>query len=409
MKLVGLFAGIGGLEHGLAAAGLETVAVSENDPHACLVLKRRLVGVPNLGDIRALKALPACDLVACGFPCQDLSSAGSVAGIEGKKSSLVKDVWRLLRNAKRKPRWLLFENVPFMLSLHKGAGIALLTREIEALGYRWAYRVIDSRAFGLAQRRRRVFVLASRDVEPARLLFKDDGASREPVATDATACGFYWTEGNRGVGWAVDAIPPLKGTSGVSIVSPPAVWRPVERDFVTPKIADAEALQGFRRHWTKPAEELPKGERVRWRLVGNAVSVPVAKWLGTVIDTEPTDELPTHAALAPDAPWPTACFGGNGKRNKVIVSEWPGRRQFVGLDRFLSSDAPSLSLRAAQGFFNRLEKSGLRVPEQFREDLRAYCENEASPSTGRSDKQAHVADGRSEQRSRKGIAVSTAS
>jgi len=161
LKVVGLFAGIGGLELGLKAGGHEVKAVAENDPFACRVLTSRFPNVPNLGDVAAIRALPVCELLACGFPCQDLSPAGNGAGIHGTKSRLVREALRLLDAAKRKPPWLLFENVPFMLSLKRGAGMSYLTTELELRGYRWAYRVIDSRAFGLAQRRRRLFVLAS--------------------------------------------------------------------------------------------------------------------------------------------------------------------------------------------------------------------------------------------------------
>src|SRR5207244_3994296 len=145
------------------------------------------------------------DVVTGGFACQDLSHAGGAAGIHGEKSRLVKHVLELVRESRRRPPWLLFENVPFMLSLHNGKGMAWLTGRLEKLGYRWAYRVIDARAFGLAQRRRRLFILASRSDDPAHVLFAEPGVLREPNPTENTPHGFYWTEGNRGVGWAIDA------------------------------------------------------------------------------------------------------------------------------------------------------------------------------------------------------------
>ena len=283
MRVVGLFAGIGGLELGLKAAGHIVEAVAENDPVACKVLTRQFPNLMNLGDVKKIRKLPESEVLACGFPCQDLSPAGGTAGIHGPKSGLVAHVLWLVQAARRKPKWLVLENVPFLLSLKRGAGMRFLTRELEEAGYAWAYRVIDSRAFGLAQRRRRVFLLASRVEDPSEFLFSDAGAAREPMWEAGIPCGFYWTEGNRGVGWAIDATPPLKGTSGVGIASPPAVWRPKQRDFVTPTIEDAEGLQGFRRGWTAASagEELP--ERLRWRLVGNAVSVPAAAWLGQIL------------------------------------------------------------------------------------------------------------------------------
>ncbi len=407
MKIVGLFAGIGGLELGLKSAGHQVHALAENDPFASAVLASRLEDVPNLGDVAAMANLPACDLVTCGFPCQDLSPAGNGAGIHGAKSRLVREMLRLVDVSKRKPGWLLLENVPFMLTLKRGAGMFYVTAGLEARGYRWAYRVIDSRAFGLAQRRRRLFILASRSDDPARLLFQDEGAAREPHREPGTFCGFYWTEGNRGVGWAVDATPPLKGTSGVAIVSPPGIWRPASRDFVTPTIQDAEALQGFRRNWTSAARELAHGERARWRLVGNAVSVPVAGWFGRLLKNPKAGDQPAAVRLPVDHPWPKAGFGSGGKRFKVEISEWPGRKHCVGLTSFLSADAPLLSRRAAAGFLSRLEKSTLRVPQDFLHDLRAFV-GEAIEDRFRH-QQADGAHARARQSPRKGAAVGTLS
>jgi DNA (cytosine-5)-methyltransferase 1 len=377
VKVVGLFAGIGGLELGLKAAGHSVEIVAENDPVASNVLARRFPDVVNLGDITRIAKLPGTELLACGFPCQDLSPAGSTAGIHGPKSGLVADVLRLVQASRRRPKWLLFENVPFLLSLKRGAGMRFLTQRLEECGYSWAYRVIDSRAFGLAQRRRRIFLLASRSEDPSEFLFSDAGAAREPLQKPGTPCGFYWTEGNRGVGWAVDATPPLKGTSGVGIASPPAVWRPHLRDFVTPTIEDAEALQGFRRGWTAAAEQgLP--ERLRWRLVGNAVSVPAAAWLGRVLNGQAAQRRPESVILPAWQSWPTAGYGGSGRRYRVSVSEWPGRKGYVGLTAFLSPKAPYLSVRAASGFLFRLQRSGLRVPPDFVRDLKAFVAHQAA-------------------------------
>src|SRR5690606_34623235 len=90
MKVVGLFAGIGGLEHGLAQAGHETVLLCENWAPACAVLQSRFPDVPRHGDVRELSDLPESTEVLCaGFPCQDLSQAGKTAGLEGSRSGLV--------------------------------------------------------------------------------------------------------------------------------------------------------------------------------------------------------------------------------------------------------------------------------------------------------------------------------
>src|SRR5665213_3162772 len=115
MQTVGLFAGIGGLEHGLSRAGHVTLAVSEIWGPACAVLADRL-NVPNLGDVSRIASLPSeCELITAGFPCQDLSQAGFTQGISGSRSGLVGAVFELL-DRQRVPRVLL-ENVSFMLRL----------------------------------------------------------------------------------------------------------------------------------------------------------------------------------------------------------------------------------------------------------------------------------------------------
>src|SRR5690606_21843258 len=225
-RMVGLFAGIGGLELGLAEHGWQTELLCEIDPGAQGVLSARFPEIPLQADITRLRSIPAgTELVAAGFPCQDLSQAGRTAGITGDRSGLVDEVFRLVRR-KRGPRWLLIENVPFMLQLGRGAAMRHITAALEELGYTWAYRVVDARAFGLPQRRNRVLMLASRTEDPRGVLFGEDAGARTVGDASSDPCGFYWTEGVRGLGWAVNAVPTLKGGSGLGIASPPAVRLP---------------------------------------------------------------------------------------------------------------------------------------------------------------------------------------
>ena len=154
--------------------------------------------------------------MAAGFPCQDLSQAGMTAGITGTRSGLVDEVFRLVKRRKG-PRWLLLEKVLFMLQLARGAAMRHVTSSLEELGYSWAYRVIDARAFGLPQRRMRVLMLASRTDDPRDVLFADDAGPVLDGDPQAHPCGFYWTEAIRGLGWAVNAVPTLKGGSTVGI------------------------------------------------------------------------------------------------------------------------------------------------------------------------------------------------
>lgn len=359
MKITGLFAGIGGLEHGLAQAGHETVAVSEIWEPACAVLRAR-VDAPNLGDVTGIRAIPGeTELLTAGFPCQDLSQAGKTAGIGGRRSGLVGAVFDILD---RQPvPWVLLENVSFMLRLERGAAMHRLVTEFEERGYRWAYRVINSLAF-LPQRRERVFFLASREGDPSSILF--DGNERPletPTNLGQLAHGFYWTEGIRGLGWAADAIPPLKNGSTIGIASPPAILRPTG-ELITPDIRDAERLQGLREDWTRPAE-LAGRASWRWSLVGNAVSAPVAEWVGTRLSGAQGRADFTSAELLQS--WPRAAYYDGAKRRAALVSDFPVIRARAPLHEFLNYPGKPLSVRATAGFLERTGRSQLRFPVGF--------------------------------------------
>jgi DNA (cytosine-5)-methyltransferase 1 len=376
MRVAGLFAGVGGIELGLEQAGLTTSLLCEIDPRAQAVLRRRFPGVQIVQNVNAIERIPRdIDVLAAGFPCQDLSQAGRTNGIFGRRSGLIRNVLRLI--SKSRPRWVLVENVPFLLRLDGGHGIAYLTGSLERLGYRWAYRIIDTRAFGLPHRRERVFLLASRVEYPAGYLLAGDQPAAESVESSPVAHGFYWTEGTRGLGWAVDAVPTIKGGSAVGIPSPPAIWFPDGR-FATPDIRDAERLQGFPANWTRPAENVGRLS-YRWTLVGNAVSVPIARWIGRRLLGGPGPVPESHTTeLLRDSPWPRAAFGGPGMgRFAIELGSFPVRRSRRHLHEFLKFDPMPLSQRAADGFRSRLERSSLSRPVAFDQALANYVNRAA--------------------------------
>jgi DNA (cytosine-5)-methyltransferase 1 len=367
--MAALFAGIGGIEVGMHAAGHRTVVLCEWDLAAQRVLRAHFSGTPLVGDVADMEALPEVDVVTAGFPCQDLSQAGRTAGIRGTRSGLVQHVFRLLDQAAHAPTWLVLENVSFMLALDRGEAMRWLTAELERRGYTWAYRVVDTQAFGLPQRRQRVLLVASREADPRPILFNEEHGEVAIEDRRGLACGFYWTEGVRGLGWAVDAVPTLKGGSTIGIPSPPAIWRPGTGTIITPEIRDAERLQGFPAGWTAAADEIPGRRRTdRWKLVGNAVSTPVAEWLGRRLLVEDDYDAGADVELGAGR-WPSAAWGHAGRRYVVDRSMWPVAYSRPHLHEFLEYEPSLLSARATAGFLGRAARGNLRIPD----DLIAEC------------------------------------
>jgi DNA (cytosine-5)-methyltransferase 1 len=374
VRAVGLFSGIGGIELGLVRAGICAELLCEYWEPAASTLRRHF-DVPIVGDIRDLKELPRVDVVAAGFPCTDLSQVGRTAGIEGAESALVREVFRLI--GETPPTWLVLENVPNMLTLHGGAPTRRITQWLEEHGWNWAYRTVDSQHFGVRQRRRRVFLVASQSEDPRAVLFADELPTRRGPKSHH-AYGFSWTEGNRGLGWGEGVTPTLKGGSKIGIASPPGVWLPgaeVGQAIVRPSVRAGERLQGFRAGWTDHLEH----EGVRWRLLGNAVTVPVAEWIGRRLSNPGrTVDVPRRPML--DGRWAPAAASIRGRREVWDLGERPlKRRQRLTLAELLAEHgATGLSSAATKGFATRLENSSLRYRPAFLEALRLHMRHFAA-------------------------------
>lgn len=375
----GLFAGIGGIEQGFARAGHRAAFLCERDEHAARVLAARFPEVQVHPDVRELVAiadsLPHIDVLVGGFPCQDLSQAGLTQGIRGERSGLVSHMLDLMERLDRRAnpaRWLVFENVSNMLRLDGGAAMDYLTNKLVELGYAWAYRLVDTLGFGIPQRRHRVLMVASKYEDPRRVLFTQD-AGRPPSTGEGRSIGFYWTEGLRGLGWAEDAVPTLKGGSGLGIPSPPAVWTPEfaredAPEFGTIVLEDAERLQGFEAGWTDVplADGRPMPIGARWRMVGNAVTVDVAAWLGERL-AQPADPVCRAFPRVAFARWPDAAYGSEEGLYEVVASKWPVNRPLEPLVDFLRYGLAPLSLKAAVGFRERTMRA--RLDFSFRQDF----------------------------------------
>ena len=164
---VSLFAGIGGFDLAMERAGIKVVAAVEWDKHAQKVLAKQFPNSEIYGDITGVTGEqlinagfdPANGIITGGFPCQDLSVAGRRAGLTGSRSGLFWEICRLLDETKAQS--FILENVPGLLSSNEGRDMGTVIRALEERGYSIAWRVLDAQHYGVAQRRRRVFIVGN--------------------------------------------------------------------------------------------------------------------------------------------------------------------------------------------------------------------------------------------------------
>lgn len=239
MRYVSLFSGIEAASVAWGPLGYEPMAFAEVDPFACAVLAERFPEVPNLGDVTKIdwgefvREHGRPDVVVGGSPCQSFSVAGDRTGLDGASGLM----WEYVRAVRELvPLWVVWENVPGALSSTHGEDFRCLLRELDALGYGLAWRVLDAQFFGLAQRRERVFVVGRLgDVErPCEVLLDAEGLRRDPepsrekrqelaagAGRGAACAGFKWHVGAaaQGIGMEAEQSPTIEATK------PPAVMQ----------------------------------------------------------------------------------------------------------------------------------------------------------------------------------------
>ena len=234
--------------------GWRPVFFSEIEPFPCALLKHRYPTVPNLGDMTKIKAekigeekwritngTDAVELagrlgcLAGGTPCQDVSVAGKRAGMaegSGTRSSLAFHFARLCRELQ--PRWVLWENVPGVLTSNGGRDFAHFVRSIGECGYSVAYRVLDAQYVrvvglprGVPQRRRRCWLVGHLGDDwrtPAEVLFEPEGVRGDSPPRRITGKGFAGEAG----GGAEGADRPLPTNSNGGDVMPALTSRDLE-------------------------------------------------------------------------------------------------------------------------------------------------------------------------------------
>lgn len=163
-----LFAGIGGFDLAAERAGMTVAWQSEIDKQASKVLAHHWPNTPNYGDIHdmvpGLDDIATVDVLTGGFPCQDYSVAGTRGGLAGDRGALWWEYHRLITALR--PTWVIGENVPGLLSSRDGADFETIVGSLVELGYGVVWAILDAQYFGVAQRRRRVFIVGHSGGQP---------------------------------------------------------------------------------------------------------------------------------------------------------------------------------------------------------------------------------------------------
>jgi DNA (cytosine-5)-methyltransferase 1 len=323
------------------------------------VLLSRFDSAELVEDVRAFSP-PTADVVAGGWPCQDISIGGSQIGLGGARSGLF---YELLRVAEVSgATTIVAENVPNLLRMARGQAFREVVGALRGAGFRFvAWRTLNSRAFGLPHERKRVFIVAGRGPEAPHALFRDLPGLTDEQSVAAPSCsGFYWTAGTQSICYSTGFSPTLKVGSGLSIPSPPAV----HYGSVVRKITAVEALrlQGFGLEAFAGVHDTDL-----FRMAGNAVSLPVGQW---VMDTaEAPESVDMHIGRwIPEGPLePSGIVDESGAVYSVETK--PGRL-CNNLESFVDMESTGrLSLRAASGLLRRLERSGKNIPDGLHQEL----------------------------------------
>ena len=339
MKVLSLFSGVGGFDLGFKRAGMEVVGMCEIDKYAQITLQKQFPEATLHTDVKEIKyERGSVDLICGGFPCQDLSVAGKRQGLAGNRSGLWFEFARVIDEVE--PKWVVIENVPGLFSSDGGRDLAIIIQWLAQRGYGVGWRMLDSQGFGLAQRRKRVFIVASLGnpsactllLEPESLR-RNSAKSRGEEHINSRAVANSLTAGNSNDESHGTLIPQLSGTltarkgrrNNIQETMPPIAntltsenagdsskksatvvigtftgeekLSPVFKKNPYSSVAfkmrttggnnvpivgvrkltpiECERLQGFPDGWTTG-----NSDSQRYKQLGNAVSVPVAEWIG---------------------------------------------------------------------------------------------------------------------------------
>ena len=282
------FSGIEAASVAFEPLGFKTVGLSEVDPFCCELLKQKIPGTLNFGDIkkhREWKLPRSIDLVCGGPPCQSWSIGGLRKGMEDPRGNLSLTYLSFLDRVR--PRWVLIENVLGLLSSNNGQDFGTILGGLAQLRYGFAYAVLDAQHFGVPQRRRRVFIVGHSGGDWQRagaVLFNSESVFGNLEES---------RKKRRELKRKAERSPQDGITGAICADTHPGCYsgqdayqnRLIPEDKVrrlTP--VECERLLGFPDNWTriayrnKPPELCPDGPR--YKAIGNSWAVPVERWIG---------------------------------------------------------------------------------------------------------------------------------
>ena len=274
--------------------GFKPIGFAEIEPFPCELLKQKYPNVKNYGDITQYEKWNAgeFDILVGGTPCQSFSIAGKRGGSADERGALMYAYLGIVETYR--PRWVIWENVPGVLSSNSGYDFTSFLAGLEECVYGWAYRVLDAQYFGVPQRRRRVFVVGHSDNGTdlaAKVLFEPESmcgniaagseTQKEATATIGKGVNYFRRGGN--FKYHKDKNASTLRNSAASDCFDLVLTR--EKRYIrrlTP--LECERLQGFPDNYTQiewrgePAEQCP--DSLRYKAIGNSMAVPVMRWIG---------------------------------------------------------------------------------------------------------------------------------
>ena len=275
---------------------------SEIEKFPKAVLAHHYPEIPDLGDMTAIcdrKNLPSIELLVGGTPCQSFSVAGERTGLDDARGNLAFEFCRILKTLK--PKWFVWENVPGVLSSNKGQDFAAILRKMEKCGYGIAYRVLDSKYFGVPQTRRRVYTVgylgdwrrAAAVLFESEMLQGDTAASENSKQKTTSVVQSGSTENsprfvdvyNHALAngkWDGLYAPTVTASFGLGNAIGPKVLEDKGVRKLMP--IEGERLMGLPPDYTN----IPGAKDAdRYKAIGNSMAVPVMRWIGERIQADP--------------------------------------------------------------------------------------------------------------------------